>query len=136
MRVVFLVLVLVLAVPALKELRPLAEQGLAVAQYNLGVTYWHGRGVTQDYAEAAKWYRLAAEQGNINAMNNIGIMYNIGEGVPQDYVRAHVWYNIAAARLPPGEDRDMAVRVPGDSVLIGAPVISGSPTSVRRPGRK
>ena len=48
---------------ALKKFLPLAEQGNASAQYNLGVMYANGRGVPQDYAEAMKWYRLAAEQG-------------------------------------------------------------------------
>ena len=37
--------------------RPLAEQGHAIAQANVGVMYYEGRGVTQDYAEAVKWYR-------------------------------------------------------------------------------
>ncbi len=39
---------------ALKEWRPLAEQGHAKAQYNLGVMYDDGEGVAQDYAEAVK----------------------------------------------------------------------------------
>ena len=47
---------------ALRELRPLAEQGDARAQYGLGIMYDKGRGVTQDHAEALKWIRLAAEQ--------------------------------------------------------------------------
>ena len=42
---------------ALREWRPLAEQGDAKAQYNLGVMYDNGKGVTQDYKEAVKWYR-------------------------------------------------------------------------------
>ena len=41
----------------------LAEQGVAKAQFNLGTMYKSGRGVTQKYQEAVKWYRLAAEQG-------------------------------------------------------------------------
>ena len=35
-----------------------------VAQYNLGNKYDNGTGVAQNYAEAARWYRLAAEQGH------------------------------------------------------------------------
>ena len=42
----------------------LAEQGDADMQALLGLAYREGIGVPQDYAEAAKWYRLAAEQGN------------------------------------------------------------------------
>ena len=41
----------------------LAERGHAGAQYNLGITYYIGEGVPQDYAEARKWYLKAAEQG-------------------------------------------------------------------------
>ena len=55
---------------ALKEWRPLAEQGDADAQYNLGWMYTNGDGVLQDYAEALKWYRLAAEQG-VQRLNTI-----------------------------------------------------------------
>jgi len=47
---------------ALRLWRPLAEQGDAAAQYNLGNMYVKGAGVPQDDAEAVKWYRLAAEQ--------------------------------------------------------------------------
>ena len=42
---------------------PLAEQGNALAQFNLGVSYDQGWGVQPDAGEALKWYRLAAEQG-------------------------------------------------------------------------
>jgi TPR repeat protein len=52
---------------ALRLIRPLAEQGGAKAQYNLGQMYRDGQGVPQDYAEAVKWYRLAAEQGYADA---------------------------------------------------------------------
>ncbi len=42
--------------------------------------------------------------------STLGIMYWSGLGVSQDYVQAHKWYNLAAARMPPGEDRDKAVK--------------------------
>ncbi len=83
---------------ALRLLHPLAEQGDAEAQFNLGVMYDKGQGVPQDYAQAAKWYRKAAEQGNDEAQNNLGTMYAYGRGVPQDYVQAHMWFNLAASR--------------------------------------
>ncbi len=95
---------------ALREWRPLAKQGDAKAQYNLGLMYGNGEGVPQDYARAVKWYRMAApEQGNAGAQNNLGVMYDKGLGVPQDYAQAHMWYNLAASRFPPGEHRDRAV---------------------------
>ena len=48
---------------ALREWTPLAKQGDADAQFNLGLMYDKGQGVPQDYKTAVKWYRLAAEQG-------------------------------------------------------------------------
>jgi len=98
---------------ALREWRPLAEQGNAFAQYNLGVMYDNGHGVPQDYAEAVRWYRAAAEQGNAMAQSNLGAMYYNGEGVPQDYAEAHMWLNIAAANGADGaaENRDRAANL-------------------------
>ena len=95
---------------ALREWRPLAEQGNANAQYNLGFMYINGLGIPQDYAEAAKWFRKAAEQGYAGAQYNLGLMYGNGEGVPLDYAKAHMWFNLAASRFPPGKDRDKVVK--------------------------
>jgi len=75
-----------------------ADQGNALAQFSLGVTYGAGRGVPQDHAEAVRWYRRAAEQGDANAQSNLGAMYGNGRGVPQDYVAAHMWFNLSAAQ--------------------------------------
>ncbi len=76
---------------ALRLLFPLAEQGNARAQLNLGVMYNNGWGVTQNDAEAAKWFRKAAEQGLANAQYLVGNMY-----VLQDYLEAVKWYRLAA----------------------------------------
>ena len=54
---------------------PLAEQGFAQAQLNLGVMYDNGKGVPQDYEEAVKWYRLAAEQRHERAQFNLEMMH-------------------------------------------------------------
>ena len=43
---------------ALREWTPLAEQGDAKSQYNLGVMYNKGKGVPQNYKTAVKWYTL------------------------------------------------------------------------------
>ncbi len=48
---------------ALKEWRPLAEQGHAGAQVMLGVMYDYGRGVTKDNVQAYMWLNLAAVRG-------------------------------------------------------------------------
>jgi TPR repeat protein len=40
---------------ALKEIRPLAEQGVTVAQLQLGAMYGNGLGVPENDAEAVRW---------------------------------------------------------------------------------
>ncbi len=91
---------------ALKELRPLAEQGNAEAQDLLGRMYSGGFGVTRDEAEAMKWYRLAAEQGNASGQVSLGSAYDFGWGVSQDYAEAVKWYRLAAEQ---GDARGQAI---------------------------
>lgn len=84
-----------------------AEQGNAKAQFKLGNMYRKDDGVTQDYAEAVRWYELAAEQSTATAQLSLGSMYRFGMGVIQDNVYAHMWWNIAASR---GDDNAAAHR--------------------------
>jgi hypothetical protein len=81
---------------ALENWQPLAEQGNANAQFVLGFMYDTGRGVLQDDAEAARWYRMAAEQGDAIAQINLGFIYETGQGVLQDDAEAVRWYRLAA----------------------------------------
>ena len=83
---------------ALREFRPLANQGGDDAQFYIGLMYSNGQGVPQDYAEAVKWYRKAAEQGATEAQNSLGFMYYKGRGVPQDYAEAVKWFRKAAGQ--------------------------------------
>ena len=82
----------------LKITRPLAAKGEAWAQYYLGQSYRSGRGVPQNYRDAAKWYRLAAAQGDAVAQRYLGWMYLDGKGVAQDYAEAVKWFRLAAAQ--------------------------------------
>jgi methionine-S-sulfoxide reductase len=77
-------------------LRPLAEQGNATAEADLGGMYSRGAAVPQDYATALTWYRKAADQGDARAENAIGDMYSGGKGVPQDFDAALTWYRKSA----------------------------------------
>ena len=43
---------------------PLAQQGEARAQSNMGAAFLEGRGVERDPQKAAAWLRRAAEQGD------------------------------------------------------------------------
>ncbi len=56
---------------ALREWKPLAEQGNAGAQFNLGLMYGDGQGVPQNYKTAIKWFRLAAKQGHPRAQEQV-----------------------------------------------------------------
>jgi hypothetical protein len=77
---------------ALRELRPLAEQGHAESQHVLAEMYAGGDGVAQDSVQMVEWYRKAAEQGVAWAQNNIGNMYDKGQGVAQDDAQAAEWF--------------------------------------------
>jgi TPR repeat protein len=52
----------------ISDLRSKADQGNAQAQSNLGVLYFKGHGVLQDYAMARQWFEKAAAQGHVAAM--------------------------------------------------------------------
>jgi hypothetical protein len=81
---------------ALREWKPLAKQGNADAQFNLGHVYRRGHGVPKDYKTAVKWYRLAAEQGHAPAQTSLGVRYKKGQGVPRNTNTALKWYKLAA----------------------------------------
>ena len=83
---------------ALSIWRPLAEQGNAAAQFNLGLMYEKGDGVEKDEQEAARWYYKAALQGHVGAQLNLGTLYDEGKGVAEDNRKAAQWYNQAATK--------------------------------------
>ena len=60
---------------ALREWTPLAKQGLAPAQNNLGNAYGRGQGVIQDNVYAHMWLNIAASSGGSeNASGNRDII--------------------------------------------------------------
>jgi hypothetical protein len=58
--------------------------------------YSEGRGVEQDYKEAAKWYLKAAGKEHAQAQAMLGYMYSKGQGVEQDNKEAIKWFRRAA----------------------------------------
>ena len=94
---------------ALREWRPLAEQGNADAQYFLGLMYGEGQGVLQDYAMALQWWRKAAEQGHATAQYFLGLVYDEGQGVPQDDAKARQWWRKAAEQGNPKAQYNLGV---------------------------
>ena len=70
------------------EIRRLAEQGDAAAQYSLGYRYAREIGVPQDRSEAARWLRLAADQGFVQAQHFLERILPEGRRVPEDDAEA------------------------------------------------
>ena len=83
---------------AFAEFRPLAEQGEADAQVNLGNLFMRGWGVKQDYATAFDWYQKAANQNHPIAQGKLGMLHYYGLGTVQDSEAAAKWFRLAADR--------------------------------------
>jgi TPR repeat protein len=81
---------------ALRIIRPLAERGVAAAQYELGDLYYNGWGVPQVGAEAVKWYRRAALQGHPAAQHMLALSYEYGKGVTRNMAESLKWLRRAA----------------------------------------
>ncbi len=81
---------------AFREFTIAAEDGLGLAQYNLGILYFTGQGVEQDYEQAFHWTEAAALQGHAGAQLNLGSLYYFGNGVPEDRDKAVEWYGNSA----------------------------------------
>jgi TPR repeat protein len=73
-----------------------ADQGLAIAEEELGFVFLDGTGRRKDFDAARKWFGKAAAQGDARSKFMIGFMYYHGDGVPQDYVMAANWVRQAA----------------------------------------
>lgn len=124
---------------ARQEWHPLAVQGMAVAQFNLGILYAKGLGTPQDYPLAATWFLQAAEQDYAAAQFNLGLLYARGLGVPFDDVHAYLWLYLAARQ----GDRDAITaldavikRMPPDAVRQAEAMVQAwqpKPGQQRRP---
>ena len=96
---------------ALRELRPLAEQGDSRAQFYLGLLHENGDGVPRDFVKARQWYEKSAAQGEARAQFYLGMQSAYGEGGPIDLVQAYMWYSLAAGHgnaHAPGYRDDLA----------------------------
>ena len=119
---------------ALREWRPLAEQGDAAAQTLLGDMYGAGRGVPQDDRQAIAWYRKAAEQGYAKAQYSLGFVYAYNPSVPRDYRQAMFWYRKAAEQGYAVAQFDLGVMY---HLALGSPkmMLKPWPGSIKPPSR-
>jgi len=72
------------------------DNGDMHSQYNLGIMYYKGEGVTQNYSKAAQYFIQAANQGYVEAQFALGSMYDKGEGVTQNHSKAAQYFTQAA----------------------------------------
>ncbi len=78
------------------SLRLAAARGDASAQFAVAARFAEGKGVEQDFEEAAAWYQRAAAQGHAAAQYRLATLYERGLGVKGDPARARLWYGRAA----------------------------------------
>ena len=76
--------------------RLMAQTGVSLAQYDLGVCYAMGAPVALDYEKAVSWFRKAAEQGHPGAQYLLGVCYENALGTERDVKQAEYWYGKAA----------------------------------------
>ena len=86
-----------------------AENDSPEAQSNLGLCYYFGLGVVQNYETAAYWYGKAAEKQLAVALDNLGGCYYEGRGVEQDYKRAAELIGQAANQDYPNSQSSLGV---------------------------
>ncbi|MBA4149096.1 MAG: sel1 repeat family protein [Verrucomicrobia bacterium] len=81
-----------------------AEQGNALAQYNLGMMHAMGQGFVRDTTEAALWFRKAAAQGNAAAQHQLGMnlqrsSFNaVSADATESMIEAYKWFHLSAAQ--------------------------------------
>jgi GAF domain/Sel1 repeat/PilZ domain len=83
---------------SLPDLRKLAGQGDADAQWQMGVRYHNGEDVPRDDVQAMQWFQRAADQGHVMAQGALGAYYFAARGVPRDLSKAYFWSVIAMAQ--------------------------------------
>lgn len=95
-------------------LRSKAEQGDAVAQYNLAQYYLRydaadrQNPTSEDFQSAVKWLRASATQNYPDAQFLLGYLYEHGQGLARDYTNAAQNYRAAALQGHPTAENNLA----------------------------
>jgi localization factor PodJL len=80
------------------SLRMAAANGDPSAEFEVAARLAEGRGIQQDFKQAAVWYQRAAARGFAPAQYRLGTLYERGLGVKADLGRAKAWYKSAAEK--------------------------------------
>jgi localization factor PodJL len=78
------------------SLRLAAANGDPSAEFEVGARLAEGKGTTQNFKEAAKWYQLSADHDFAQAQYRLGTLYERGLGLKPDRALAATWYQRAA----------------------------------------
>jgi cell division septation protein DedD len=98
---------------AVKQWRPLADQGDQDAQFNMGQAYRLGRGVPADLRIAQSWFQKAAAQGHEMAQGNLGLLlYESGKRA-----EAMPWISKAAGRGDPRAQYVLGVELTNGDIV-------------------
>jgi len=95
-----------------------AEEGHAVAQYNVAMMYANGEAVNVDYQQAVYWFRKSADQRFAPAQLRLGELYYFGMGgLPVDRRHAARLFEAAASQGDPDACLDLAIMLGSGDVL-------------------
>lgn len=85
-----------IAASVIEEVRSLAEEGVAEAEFLMGTAYDEGLGRPVDPGLAAEWFHRAADQDHVLGQHNLGNAFFDGRGIPQSDAAAVYWWRRAA----------------------------------------
>ena len=77
-------------------LRTAAANGDPKAQFEVGMRFFEGRGVTPDQQQSAVWFQRSAAHGFQPAAYRLGSAYEKGLGLDRNVAEAKRWYHQAA----------------------------------------
>ncbi|QCE34557.1 sel1 repeat family protein [Acetobacteraceae bacterium] len=98
------------------------EENTPEENFNLGLMYCKGNGVTQDYKKALGYWEKAANKEDALARACLGVIYYCGNGVPQDYQKARELWEKAADQGHPAAQCNL-----GNMYLYGLGGVPRSP---------
>ncbi|MEM1306055.1 MAG: tetratricopeptide repeat protein [Pseudomonadota bacterium] len=112
------------------SLRVAAANGTASAEFEVGARYAEGRGVTQDFKQAAVWYERSAKQNFALAQYRLATLHERGLGVETDKNLAKYWYLKAANQGTVKAMHNLAVLTAGQG--SGKPDYAGAAAWFKR----
>ena len=110
---------------ALQLFRKAARDGHPIANFNLGVMWANGMGVSLDAKDAAASFNLAALGDDSAAMQVLGEMHAAGRGVAADQAKAQQWWKKAAEAMgPEGARNPLRIAALGRAEIDKAALLS------------